>query len=134
MKQLPSQWTETFKNYEPQISISYLELDCKFSRSEFIFSVDNWLNLSDPQGLEHLQVGNALGCSIQDADILLVSEHGGGSTKSDVFPERLGGLTVLLESFQDMSICLTDIARLAAWTQQFVNDTTLERLFNWNLQ
>ena len=71
---------------------------------------------------------------MQDVDILLVSEYGGSSTKSDVFPERLGGLTVLLESFQDMSICLTDIARLAAWTHQFVNDTTLERLFNWNFQ
>ena len=72
MKQLPSQWTVTFKNYEPQIRISCLELDRKFSRSELVFSVDNWLYLSDPQGLERLQVRNALCCCMQDADILLV--------------------------------------------------------------
>ena len=72
MKQLPSQWTVTFKNYEPQIRISCLELDRKFSRSELVFSVDNWLYLSDPQGLERLQVRNAPCCCMQDADILLV--------------------------------------------------------------
>ena len=97
MKQLPSQWTVTFKDYEPQVRISYLEVDRKFSRNELVFSVNDWLNLSYPQGLERLQVRNALGCGMQDSDILLVREHGGGSTKSDVFPERLQGLKVLLE-------------------------------------
>ena len=27
MKQRPSHWTVTFKNYEPQVMISYLEVD-----------------------------------------------------------------------------------------------------------
>ena len=132
MKQLWSQWTVTKIMSHKYKSV--IELDRKFYGSKLVFGVNNRLSLSDPQGLKRLQVRNAPGCGYQDVDFLLVSENGGGSTKSDVFPERLGGLTVLLELFQDMSICLTDIARLAAWTQQFVNNMTLERLFNWNIQ
>ena len=93
-----------------------------------MFCVDDWANLLCPEDLESLQFRNSPGCIVKKvADILLVAKYGGCS---DMFPEQLGGLTVLFESFQEMSICLTCITRLAAWTQHFVNDMALEGLVN----
>ena len=60
--------------------ISILELDGEFSTPVLVFGVNSWANLPYPESLESLQVRNAPGGNVEDADILLVIEHGGNST------------------------------------------------------
>ena len=80
MYQLSSQWTVTFENHEPQEDISFLEFDGEFFTPVFVFCVDNLANLPYPNILESLQVLNASGGHVEDADILLVIEDWGCST------------------------------------------------------
>ena len=64
-----------------------------------VFGVNNWANLPYPESLDSLQIRDTSGGNVKHADILLVREHGGYFTQSDIFPEWLGGLTMLFESF-----------------------------------
>ena len=60
--------TITFKNYEQQVKISYLELDCEFFTPNLVSPVNDWVGFPYPEGLESLQVQNAPECSAKDAN------------------------------------------------------------------
>ena len=79
--------------------ISILELDGEFSTPVLVFGVNSWANLPYPESLKSPQIRDTSGGNVNNADIVLVVEHGRYSTQSDMFPEWLGGLTMLLESF-----------------------------------
>ena len=81
--------------------MSILELDGEYSTPVLVSGVDSWSNLPYPESLESLQIRDTSSSYMKDADILLVIEHGGYSTQSDMCPEWLGGLTIR-ETYQTL--------------------------------